>query len=70
MLYDTTPMVAATRVRAVALMESLGIAEAAQHADELMALCEALLLLSITRPGAINPTSVLTHYLIGLGGRT
>lgn len=68
-LYDSAPMTLATRPRAVAILNSIGVDNAAQYADEIMALSEALLMLCVTRPGAIDPGSVLTHYLTGLGAR-
>ncbi|WP_460944211.1 TetR/AcrR family transcriptional regulator [Okibacterium endophyticum] len=68
-LFDTAPIALATRPRAIAILGSIGVSHPDEHAEELLALCEALVMLCVTRPGALDPGNVLTHYLTGLGGR-
>lgn len=69
-LHSRAPISRATRPRAIALLEGIGVEASAADVHELMALCEALLMHRVTRPGDLNATNVLTRYLVGLGGRT
>lgn len=68
-LYEAEPVTIATRHRNTALLEAIGVADADEHVDEFMALCDALLVHYVTRRGALNPGRVLERYLIGLGAR-